>query len=92
MFVDAEQVAGASAWTDFPDQVQFGRILITGLAVGLVPPPVGMCLKVASVISKLSIGKIFRRARPFLLANRITLIAITHLPVLGLWLPPLFFE
>ena len=73
-------------------RVQFGVILISGLAVGLVTPPVGMCLNVASAISKLSIGRIFRGALPFLLANLITLIAITYLPVLSLWLPSLFFD
>jgi TRAP-type C4-dicarboxylate transport system permease large subunit len=67
-------------------------ILISGLAVGLVTPPVGMCLNVASAISKLGIGTIFRGALPFLLANIITLLAITYLPQLSLWLPTLFFE
>jgi len=72
--------------------IQFGVILISGLAVGLVTPPVGMCLNVASAISKLGIGKIFRGALPFLLANLVTLLAITYLPQLSLWLPALFFE
>ena len=40
--------------------VQFGVILISGLAVGLVTPPVGMCLNVASSISGLEIGTIFK--------------------------------
>ena len=73
-------------------RIQFGVILISGLAVGLVTPPVGMCLNVASAISKLGIGKIFRGALPFLLANLITLLAITYLPQLSMWLPTLFFE
>jgi TRAP-type C4-dicarboxylate transport system permease large subunit len=67
-------------------------ILISGLAVGLVTPPAGMCLNVASAISKLGIGRIFRGALPFLLANIITLIAITYLPQLSMWLPAMFFE
>jgi tripartite ATP-independent transporter DctM subunit len=73
-------------------KVQFGVILITGLAVGLVTPPVGMCLNVASAISKLGIGTIFRAAVPFLLANIITLILITYVPQLSGWLPSFFFE
>lgn len=73
-------------------RIQFGVILITGLAVGLVTPPVGMCLNVASAISKLGIGAIFRGALPFLLANIITLVAVTFLPPLSLWLPALFFD
>jgi TRAP-type C4-dicarboxylate transport system permease large subunit len=72
--------------------VQFGVILICGLAVGLVTPPVGMCLNVASAISKLGIGKIFRGALPFLVANVITLILITLLPSLSMWLPGLLMK
>jgi len=73
-------------------RIQFGVILISGLAVGLVTPPVGMCLNVASAISKLGIGAIFRAAVPFLLANIITLVLITFIPQLSMWLPALFFE
>lgn len=72
--------------------IQFGVILITGLAVGLVTPPVGMCLNVCSAISKVSIGKIFKAALPFLIANLVTLILITFLPALSLWLPSLLMD
>ena len=73
-------------------RIQFGVILISGLAIGLVTPPVGMCLNVASAISKLGIGTIFRAALPFLLANIITLILITYIPHLSMWLPALLFD
>jgi tripartite ATP-independent transporter DctM subunit len=72
--------------------IQFGVILISGLAVGLVTPPVGMCLNVCSAISKLQIGAIFKAAAPFLLANLITLILITYIPALSLWLPSLLMD
>lgn len=72
--------------------IQFGIILISGLAVGLVTPPVGMCLNVASAISKLGIGTIFKAALPFLMANLVVLIAITYFPPLTLWLPSLLMK
>ena len=84
VFLPAMDVLGVS-------RIQFGVILISGLAVGLVTPPVGMCLNVASAISKLGIGTIFRAAMPFLLANIITLILITYIPQLSMWLPAIFF-
>ncbi|MFP4383897.1 MAG: TRAP transporter large permease [Spirochaetia bacterium] len=74
------------------DPVQFGVILISGLAVGLVTPPVGMCLNVASAISKLEIGAIFKGALPFLMANIVTLILITYIPQLTLWLPSILMK
>ena len=74
------------------DGIQFGVILISGLAMGLVTPPVGMCLNVCSAISKLQIGTIFKAAAPFLLANLITLILITYISSLSLWLPSLLMD
>ena len=70
--------------------VQFGIVLISGLAVGACTPPVGNCLNVCAAISKLRIGEIFRGASPFLLANLITLILICLFPALVLWVPALW--
>jgi TRAP-type C4-dicarboxylate transport system permease large subunit len=72
--------------------IQFGVILITGLAIGLVTPPVGMCLNVASAITKLEIGTIFRAAMPFLIANLITLVIVTLIPAVSTWLPDLLMK
>jgi tripartite ATP-independent transporter DctM subunit len=72
--------------------IQFGAIMITGMAVGLVTPPVGMCLYVASTISKLEIVTIFKAALPFLIANFITLILVSLIPSISLWLPALLME
>lgn len=84
VFLPAMDMIGVS-------RIQFGVILVSGLAVGLVTPPVGVCLNVASAISKLGIGTIFRAAAPFLLANLVTLILITYIPHLCMWLPNLFY-
>ncbi len=72
--------------------IQFGAILITGLAVGAVTPPVGTCINVASAISGLGIGTIFRGALPFLAANVLTLILICIFPQLTLWIPSFFAQ
>ena len=40
--------------------ILFGVILVIGLAVGACTPPVGNCLNVCSIITGISIGKIFR--------------------------------
>lgn len=67
--------------------IQFGAVLITGLAVGLVTPPVGMCLNVCSAISGKSIIDVFRGAAPFLIANLLVLLLISIFPALSTWLP-----
>jgi tripartite ATP-independent transporter DctM subunit len=70
--------------------IQFGAILISGLAVGAVTPPVGTCINVGSAISGLGIGTIFKGTAPFLAANILTLILISVFPQLTLWVPSLF--
>jgi tripartite ATP-independent transporter DctM subunit len=76
-------MAGGSA-------VQLGALMIVGTAIGLVTPPVGMCLNVASTISKKNILFIFRSATPFLIANLVVMILICALPAVSEWLPGLF--
>ena len=71
--------------------VQFGAVLIVGLAVGTVTPPVGTCLNVAAAISRLSIGRVFRGAYPFLIGNVATLALTCFVPWITLWLPRLFY-
>lgn len=75
---DADFSAGVE--TDWRITDQFGAVLITGLAVGLVTPPVGMCLNVCSAISGISIVSVFRGAAPFLIANVLVLVLVATVP------------
>jgi tripartite ATP-independent transporter DctM subunit len=72
--------------------IQFGVVLISGLAVGACTPPVGNCLNVCAAISRLGIGEIFKGAAPFLLANLLTLILISIFPALVLWVPTMWMR
>jgi len=73
------------------NELQFGIIMVVGLAIGLVTPPVGMCLNVAAKISNLSIIDVFKSAIPFLICNIIILILVTFIPAISLWLPTTLF-
>ena len=72
--------------------ILFGVILVVGLAVGACTPPVGNCLNVCAIITGLSIGKIFKGAIPFLIANIITLIVIIVFPDIVTWLPNVIMD
>ena len=67
--------------------LQFGAILITGMAIGLVTPPVGMCLNACTKINRMPVIEIFKGAAPYLACNVVVLIAITLIPQLTTWLP-----
>ncbi len=69
--------------------LQFGAVMITGLAIGLVTPPVGMCLNACNKICKMPITEIFAHALPFILCNLLILLLVTFVPVVSTWLPAL---
>ncbi len=71
------------------EELQFGMILVVGLAIGLITPPVGMCLNVGAKISGMSIVKIFKAALPFLICNLLVLLLVTFVPSISLFLPSL---
>ncbi|TCT16243.1 tripartite ATP-independent transporter DctM subunit [Natranaerovirga pectinivora] len=70
-------------------ELQFGAMLITGLAIGLVTPPVGMCLNACNKINRMPIIDIFKGALPFIICNVIVLFLISLFPQLTTWLPSL---
>lgn len=69
--------------------LQFGAMMITGLAIGLVTPPVGMCLNACNKINRMPITDIFKGALPYITCNVLVLIAISLWPALTTWLPKL---
>ena len=69
--------------------LQFGAMMITGLAIGLVTPPVGMCLNVCNKINRMPIIDIFKGAVPYLICNVIVLVSISLWSPLTTWLPAL---
>jgi tripartite ATP-independent transporter DctM subunit len=71
--------------------VHFGVIMVSGLAVGACTPPVGTCLNVCAVISRMGIGEIFLGAAPFLAANAAVLFLICIFPGLVMWIPDMMF-
>lgn len=67
--------------------LQFGAMMITGLAIGLVTPPVGMCLNACNKINRMPIIAFFKGALPYLICNIIVLLAISLWGPLTTWLP-----
>ena len=69
------------------DPVHFGVMMTLNLMIGLLHPPLGMVLFVLSRIAKLSIERTTMAILPWLLPLLASLIAITLIPELTLWLP-----
>ncbi len=72
------------------DPVHFGVILVANLAIGFITPPLGVNLFVSSSVGNVKFEKIVMAIIPFLLSMIVTLLVITFIPSLSLWLPGLF--
>lgn len=68
------------------DPVHFGIMMTANLAIGMVTPPMGINLYVASSMTKVPVLKIARAAVPFLVAFFIALLMIAFIPQLSLML------
>lgn len=71
------------------DPVHFGMIMVVNLSVGMVTPPVGLNLFVASDLAKLSLTRLSKAVVPFILVLLISIAIVSGVPQLSTWLPNL---
>jgi tripartite ATP-independent transporter DctM subunit len=72
------------------DPIQFGVMVILNCGIGLLTPPVGAVLFIGSAVSKVSIERVVKATLPFYLLMIITLILVTFIPSISLFIPSLF--
>jgi C4-dicarboxylate transporter DctM subunit len=72
------------------DPMWFGVMMTVNLAIGTVTPPVALNLYVAANLAGISMERISRAALPFILALIASLMLVTYIPSLSLYLPSLF--
>ncbi|UFT98744.1 TRAP transporter large permease subunit [Radiobacillus kanasensis] len=73
------------------DPIHFGIIMVVNMEVGMVTPPVGLNLYVASGITKMPLLEVTKATLPWLIAIIIGLILVTYVPAISLWLPNLIY-
>lgn len=71
------------------DPVHFGIMMTANLAIGMVTPPMGINLYVASSMTGVPVLKIAKATVPFLIAFFVALMLIAFIPELSLLLPGL---
>ena len=63
-------------------EVHFGAIVILNLAIGMLTPPVGVCLFVSCAIGKVGLPAVSRAVLPFLLVLFLDLLLVCAIPAL----------
>lgn len=71
------------------DPLHFGVVMILNLNIGLITPPLGICLFAVERIARCGYWPIVSASIPFIAASVVGLILVTYFPALSLWLPRL---
>ena len=71
------------------DPIHFGIIMIFNLELGLLTPPLGLNLFVASGMTGFPLSRIIKSVIPFLIAMFVLLGVYTYFPIFSTWLPDL---
>lgn len=69
------------------DPIQFGIMVVLNCGIGLLTPPVGAVLFIGSAIAKLPMEKVVKATLPFYLCMIVSLLLITFVPAISMWLP-----
>ena len=69
------------------DPIHLGIIMVVNMEIGLVTPPVGLNLFVASGITGMSMTQVIRAALPWLLILLLFLVLITYIPIISTLIP-----
>lgn len=64
------------------DPIHFGLIIVMGLAIGMITPPVAINLYVASSVTRLPLERITRAIVPYLLSLVAVLLLVVYVPIL----------
>jgi C4-dicarboxylate transporter DctM subunit len=71
------------------DPIHLGIIMTVNMEIGMITPPVGLNLYVASGISGMGLTETTKAAAPWILVMIGFLLLITYVPIISLWLPNL---
>jgi tripartite ATP-independent transporter DctM subunit len=71
------------------DMVHFGLVVTINLMIGLITPPYGLLLFIASSLSKAPLIEVIKETIPWIVVLIAALLVMTYVPETVLWLPKL---
>jgi C4-dicarboxylate transporter DctM subunit len=73
------------------DPIHLGIIMAINMELGMITPPVGLNLYVASGLTKMGLTDVTKAAAPWILVVTAVLLLVTYVPEIALWLPNLLY-
>ncbi len=71
------------------DPIHLGVLMTVNMEIGMITPPVGLNLYVASGIAGMGLTEVTKACAPWILVMLLFLLLITYVPIISLWLPNL---
>ncbi|MCR1899369.1 TRAP transporter large permease [Irregularibacter muris] len=71
------------------DPIQIGIIMILNLMIGLLTPPIGMCLYATARVARIKLETMIKAIIPWYIPLGVSLLIVTYVPIISLWLPSL---
>ena len=71
------------------DPIHLGIVMTVNMEIGMITPPVGLNLYVASGIANMGLTDVTKACAPWILVMLAFLMLITYVPIISLWLPNL---
>ncbi len=71
------------------DPIHLGVLMTVNMEIGMITPPVGLNLYVASGIANMGLTEVTKACAPWILVMLLFLLLITYVPAITLWLPNL---
>lgn len=71
------------------EPLHFGMIMVLNMAVGLLTPPLGVCLFVVCGVTKLDLSYVIKSVWPFIIVELMVLLLVTYCPIISLGIPKL---
>ncbi len=72
--------------------IHLGIIITMNMEVGMITPPVGLNLYVASGISGMKLGQVAKASLPWTIVLILALLIVTYVPQIAMWLPSLLWQ
>ena len=73
------------------DPIHLGIVMTINMELGMITPPVGLNLYVASGLARMGLTEVTLAAAPWILVVTAVLLLVTYVPQIALWLPHLMY-
>ena len=73
------------------DPIHLGIVMTINMELGMITPPVGLNLYVASGLARMGLTEVTLAAAPWILVVTAILLLVTYVPQIALWLPHLMY-